>query len=267
MQQFILYLTIFLFVVLTGCKKDDDNTECPCDDPKNPECPNYDPCLNIAEPTAKIILREQYIGPTGTGPITTVDDSLFLNEVFFSSPFNGSQYSHKWYLGSEVINAETFSRLHSDVDRPAEITVSHVLTYPIDSVCYPLSIGRDSVSRNYSLIKYWNEFAIFSKFRGAFENQTDSFDFEFRLVFEDNSPVYFGYPNDLDPVFVAINFDDRGDSTDIAVIGRNLSGYFPGDGNSYPNGTIVIDPETNIAHLEYTYLLESSVVNARILSH
>ncbi len=266
MNKMFFYSTLLFLVTMTGCDKKDDNPECPCTDPSNPECPNYDPCYGIEEPTAKIILRETYIGPTGTGPIFTGDDSLFYNTVFFSSPFNGSEYSHKWYLGSEIINAESFNRSHSNVERPAEITVSHVLTYPIDSVCYPFSAGRDSVSRTYSLIKYWNEFAVYSKFRGAFENETDSFDFEFKIVFEDNTPVYFGHPNDLEPVFVAINFDNQGDSTDIAVIGRNLSGYFPGDGNSYPSGTIEIDPETKIAHLEYTYLLESSVVNARILS-
>ena len=262
MKKFSLkYLLLFAGVVLLtlhACKKDEEQE---CCDPTNPECINYDPCLDVEEPTAEIILQGTIFGPEGFE--LTPNDSLFFNEVFFSSPYTGPQYTHTWYLGAEVINEESFSREHSFVERPAQLTVSHVLEYPVDSVCYPNSTGRDSTSRDYYLIKYFNEFGAFSKFRGVFENETDSFDFEFKYVFDDNSPVYFGYPPDLDPVFVTLNFDNLGDSANIAVIGRNSIGYFTGDGNSFPSGSIKI--EKGIAKLDYTYQLESSVVYARIL--
>jgi len=264
MKRFKYIPTIFLAAglafVFSACCRDDDNT---CSDPTNPECENYDPCIDIEEPSAKIILRESIFGPDGFE--LTPDDSLFYNEVTFSSPYSGSEYTHTWYLGAEVITEASFSREHSFVERPAQLTVSHVLEYPVDSVCYPYSTGRDSTSRKYYLIKYWKEFGVYSKFRGVFENQTDSFDFEFKFIFDDNTPVYFGYPNDLEPVFATLNFDNQGDSTDIGLVGRNSIGYFGGDGNSYPSGSIKIDPTTKIAKLEYTYLLESSVVYARIL--
>ena len=258
--KFLIWLAGVVLLTLHACKKDEEEE---CCDPTNPECINYDPCLEVEEPTAEIILQGTIFGPEGFE--LTPDDSLFFNEVFFSSPFNGPQYTHTWYLGAEVINEESFSREHSFVERPAQLTVSHVLEYPVDSVCYPNSTGRDSTSRDYYLIKYWNEFGVYSKFRGAFENETDSFDFEFKRVFEDNSPVYVGHPNDLEPIYATINFDNQGDSIDISLTGRNSIGYFGGDGNSYPSGSIKIDPSTRQAKLEYTYQQESSVVNARIL--
>lgn len=256
--KLILVSTIIIF--FTSCESDDENE---CCDPTNPECPNYDACLGIKEPSATIILREPIFGPDGFE--LTPDDSLFYNEVNFSSPYTGSEYTHTWYLGAEVITEASFSREHAFVERPAQLTVSHVLEYPIDSVCFPNSTGRDSTSRKYYLIKYWNEFGVYSKYRGVFENETDSFDFEFKRVFADNTPVYVGYPPDLEPVSATLNFDNQGDSTDIGVNGRNSIGYFGGDGNSYPSGSIKIDHTTNIAILEYTYLLESSVVHARLI--
>jgi len=256
--KYLLLLAGVILLTLHACKKDEEEE---CCDPANPDCINYDPCLEVEEPTAEIILQGSIFGPEGFE--LTPDDSLFFNEVFFSSPFNGPQYTHTWYLGAEVITEASFSREHSFVERPAQLTVSHVLEYPVDSVCYPNSTGRDSTSRDYYLIHYVNEFGVYSKYRGVFENETDSFDFEFKLVFEDNSPVYFGYPNDLEPVFVTLNFDNQGDSANIAVIGRNSIGYFTGDGNSFPSGSIKI--EQGIARLDYTYQLESSVVYARIL--
>lgn len=259
LQWLTMTLLVVFAISIYSCRKDNDEE---CCDPTNPECPNYDPCIGVEEPSAEIILQGSIFGPDGFE--RTPDDSLFYNEVFFSSPYDGPQYTHTWYLGAEVITEESFSRQHDLVDRPAQLTVSHVIEYPVNSECYPNSTGRDSTSRDYYLIKYFNEFGVYSKFRGAFENETDSFDFEFKYVFEDNTPVYFGYPNDLEPVLATINFDNQGDSTDIGVIGRNSIGYFTGDGNSYPNGSIEIDP-TRKVKLEYTYQQESSVVNARIL--
>jgi len=256
----ISFLLILVIAIATGCQDDDENT---CCDPTNPECPNYDPCIGIEEPNAAIILQEPIFGPEGFE--LTPDDSLFYNEVTFSSPYDGPEYTHTWYLGTEVITEASFSREHAFVERPAQLSVSHVLEYPVDSVCYPNSTGRDSTSRDYYLIKYWNEFGVYSKFRGAFENETDSFDFELKFIFDDNTPVYVGFPNDLEPFHASINFDNQGDSTGIAITGRNSIGYFTGDGNSFPSGKIKIDTETKMAKFEYTYQLESSVVNARIL--
>jgi len=260
MKNLFFYFLLFLFVAMTGCKEDEEDQ---CCDPTNPECANYNPCWDVEEPSAEIILQGSIFGPEGFE--LTPDDSLFFNEVFFSSPYEGSEYTHTWYLGAEVIEEASFSKEHSFVDRPAQLTVSHVLEYPIDSICFPNSTGRDSTSRVYYLINYFNEFGVYSKFRGAFENETDSFDFELKFIFNDNTPVYFGFPNDLEPFHAAINFDNQGDSTFIPITGRNSIGYLTGDGNSFPSGKIEIDAETKVAKLDYTYQLESSIVYARIL--
>jgi len=261
--SFLLFLIAFLVI---GCGKDDDITECPapCDDPANPECPNYDPCWNIQEPTAEILMRETYFR-NGVGPVWTPFDSVFYNNVEFSSPHVGPDFEHTWYLGAEVINDPVFTREHP-IPRPQFITVSHVLTYPVDSICYPGSIGRDSTSATYYIIESFNEFLTYSKFRGVFENQTDSFDFEFKRVYPDNSPVLIPSNPDANPLLVGINFHNEGDSTEVPLNGRNLVGDFIGNGNDSPKGTIEIDPtDRKTTLLQYEYHNEDHLVHARIL--
>lgn len=263
--QNISLLLLFMAAIVVGCNKDDDAQECPpCDDPSNPECPNYDPCWDIQEPTAKIQMRETYFR-NGVGPVWTPFDTVFFNNVEFSSPYVGPDFEHIWYLGAEVIYDGVFSREHP-IPRPQFITVSHVLTYPVDSICYPGSVGRDSASATYYIIETFNEFLTYGKFRGVFENQTDSFDFEFKLVYPDNSPVLIPHNPDANPLFVGINFHDEGDSTYVFLNGRNLVGDFPGNGNDSPKGTIEIDPaDRKTTLLQYRYHSQDHVVHARIL--
>lgn len=255
-------LFALLTIAITSCNKD---CEEPCTDPTNPKCENYDPCWDINEPTAKILMRSLNLRP-GHGWSWTPYDTVFAYNVYFSSPFTGSEYEQTWYLGTEVIHAETFNRVHPNIERPQFITVSHVITYPVDSLCYPNTTGRDSTSATYYMVEYANEYAIRSKFRGAFANETDSFDFEFKMVYPDNSPV--GIPSDPDTnvLSVGINFHNEGDSTEIVLGGSNLSGWFGGDGYLTPEGTLKIDSaDRKTAVLEYRYLLEDFVVHARIL--
>lgn len=257
-------LALLAGAALAGCRPDDDNPECPCDDPSNPECPNYDPCWDIQEPTAKIQMRESYLRPN-VGWFWTPFDSVFYYEVEFSSPHVGPDYTHTWYLGAEVIHDAVFSRTHA-VPRPQFITVSHVITYPVDSICYAGNVGRDSTSATYYIVESFNEFLTRSKFRGVFENQTDSFDFEFKMVYPDNSPVLIPVDEFANPLFVGINFHNEGDSSEVVLGGRNLVGHFTGNGNDSPRGTLEIDPtDRKTALLQYEYKVQNHVVHARII--
>ncbi len=251
-------------LLLAQCCKPDDEPTPPCDDPSNPECPNYDPCYNVEEPTAKILMRTKYLRPD-FGWQWSSYDSVFGYEVYFSSPYSGSDIEHTWYLGSEVIHAETFSRTHA-IERPQFITVSHVITYPLDSLCFAFSAGRDSTSATYYIIEYYNELLTYSKFHGVFANETDSFTFEFKRVYPDNTPVAIPADIDSNPLFVGINFHNEGDSGEVVFQGLNLEGFFNGDGYMSPRGTLTIDSaDRRTTRLEYRYLNEDFVVNARII--
>ncbi len=261
LQKYVL-LAVLAGAVLAGCRDDDD---APCCDATNPECPNYDPCWGVEEPTAAILMRDQYIRP-GEGFVMTAYDNVFYTNVEFSSPHIGPEYEHTWYLGAEVINEPVFTRSHSS-ERPQYINVSHVITFPVDSACYSNLTGRDSTSATYYIIEYWNEFLSYGKYRMAFENETDSFDMELTRIYPDGSPVGIPALHEQNPQTLAINFHNTGDSLDIPFGGRNLEIFFSGpNGNNRPRGLLEIDPiNKRSVNLQYQYKNQSFNLSGRVL--
>jgi len=263
MKRFKYIPTIFLAAglafVFYACCRDDDNT---CSDPTNPECPNYDPCIGVIEPTAEIILQESL--HTFEGMKWPGNDSVFLNHVQFSSPYQDDGIAHTWYLGSEVIHDAVFSRSHQSIspqNRPTYITVSHVIEFPVDSTCYINISGRDSTSQTYYLIRYYNEYMTLGEFRAVFENQTDSFDFKLSAINLDGSDAQI-YGNNI--TMIAVNFHNEGDSlTGFRYSVRNSLGNFDGDGSANPRGFLTKTDEFGIYKLEYQYGLEYYTLMAR----
>ncbi|NEN25253.1 hypothetical protein G3O08_17285 [Cryomorpha ignava] len=252
-----------IFIFLVSCKNDDENE---CCDPSNPECENYDPCYAVEEPTAKIQMREQYIRP-GEGFFWAPYDSVFYNDVQFSSPYTGPEYEHTWYLGSEIITDPVFTRSHP-IERPQFITVSHVITFPVDSACYENLTGRDSTSATYYIIEFWNEFLSYGRFRMVFENETDSFDLELTWIYEDGSPIGIPPIEENNPLTLAINFHNLGDTIDIPFGGRNLENFLSGsDGNLMPRGLLTVDSvDRRTVTMEYQYLNQPFKLSGRVLN-
>jgi hypothetical protein len=261
----LLFLTTTLLVTL-ACRRDDD-CERACTDPSNPKCPNYDPCYGVKPPSAEFTIQESYIKPN-IGLAWTPDDSVFFgSNIRYSSPYTGSEYTHTWYLGAEVIHDASFVRTHTSIpvsDRPIFITVSHVLEYPIDSACYPHSIGRDSVARTYRIIRHWENFLSVGTFRCAFVGQKDSFDFSLRIIDPDGNPAEIGT---MDSRLISVNFHNSNDSLRTSFSGRNSVVYFSGDGHNVnsPKGDMLIDRHTLKFTLDYRLQGVEYKVKGRVL--
>ncbi len=253
------FTAVGLILMFSACGPDDDNT---CCDPTNPECPNYDACYGVEEPDAGFTMEEFLI--TNDGLVSAGDDSIFFNDIFFTANFQGDSITHKWYLGSEVIEEASFNRTHGTIpssQRPTFITISHVIKYPMNHECYLRPTGIDSVSRTYRLIKYWNEFATLGTFRCQIENQTDSFDVKFAIVDENFNPADVFNPSaDL----VAINFHNNGDTLyDFPIITRNSLASFNGSGSQRPNGMFRLTEQPRIYTMDYILYLNSYILTAR----
>lgn len=84
-------------LVLTGCKKDDDD----CSDITNPKCSNYDPCWNI-QPTADFKLRGTSVGfPVAENLVGEWCDTIFNWGVEFVADMENAD-SYEWYIGPEI---------------------------------------------------------------------------------------------------------------------------------------------------------------------
>jgi|SRR5690554_345770 len=247
MKQFKNIQTVFvamgLAFVLYACNGDDDNT---CSDPTNPECENYDPCYGIEEPSAAFFMEDESRGASFAEIVWIPEDSLFVgSEIRFRSPHEGDEFHHTWYVGSEILNGYSVQRKFTEVARPEIITISHVIEFPVDTLCYPISTGRDSVSQSFRLIDYFNELLTMGHtFRGAFVGQVDTFEFKFRALKADGSDARFG---DTDWKFFGINFHNVGDS---------LSGYDLMPTNTYlTNFSQPIDMKLNIGKESNSFIV------------
>jgi hypothetical protein len=255
------YYLLILALIWAGCKKDDEEE---CCDPTNPECANYDPCFGKEEPTAAFLMEDRSRGTSFSEVVWIAEDSLFRgSEIRFRSPYEGAEYIHTWYVGAEVLSGHSVQRFFSDVPRPQIITISHVIEYPVDSICYPLSSGRDSVAQSFRLIDYYNELlTIGNTFRGAFTEQVDTFEFKFRILNPDGSEAR---QSDTQWNVSGINFHNTGDS---------LFGYEPFATNTYLTNFVeptdmqlFIDKDEMTFVLNYLWLdLQEYEVRGRVLN-
>lgn len=175
MKHLLLLSTVFL-LMLSSCRDDDS-----CSDPTNPECNNYDPCYYSEMPTADFTIEEVFRNPSYSYYYSSIKDSAFGRWMRFSAGSNNNPtIQHTWYLGTEIINDSSFTRDFYDVAyRPVDVTISHVIEYDSDPTCYPDSPEKDSVSRTFTLVRYYEDMPIFGKFRVVNTNSpADSFNIE-----------------------------------------------------------------------------------------
>ena len=244
----IIFYLLAVFLVLSSCKKDE------CKDPTNPDCENYDPCYGISMPTAKFLMEEQ-IWDDSNERVYISEDSIFSgSNIRFRSTFESDEYKHTWYVGSEVLSGFKVTRNFLTVtNRPNYITISHVMEYPVDKMCFPLDDGRDSVSQTFYLIEYWKELNVLGAFRGLLKGQTDSFDFKIRTLYEDGMDakrIRIGNER-MDDYF--INFHNEGDSIPYDFFSANNVGYFTGNGGPSPDGVMNYNKENNSISLKYRF--------------
>lgn len=248
-----LFHTLLLMagiVLLAQCCKPEPTP--PCDDPSNPECPNYDPCYGKEKPNASFFTEDRLIYPE-FGEYLWINDSILRGgPVRFRSPFEDEDISHTWYIGAETISDPSVTRNFSQVQRPATITVSHVITYPIDTLCYPAAEGRDSIAQTFYLIDFLSELlTIDNTFRGVLNNETDSFDFKFRAL-----QTFTGEPAQTSTsgysIFM-INFHNNQDS--ILNDGWSITNthlYLYGAGPV--RGLMTIDPDDFSVEMNYHFV-------------
>ena len=211
-------------VIATPCCKDDPK---PCADPANPDCPNYDPCFGQEKKSADFIIED------GMGFLPSDDkayfeeDSIFKGvNIRFTAKDQGSGINHIWYLGAEKITDSQFVRDFLDVPRPMVIEVSHVIEYTPNFDCFPTETGRDSISKTFNLIEYWDDLATYGTFRVFNENIQDSMDFMINQVLYDGTPAPFD-PNITGIESRFINLHGNGDTT------TQLYAYFPVNSFAY----------------------------------
>lgn len=92
-----------LMVLYNGCK-DDECPDVPCDDPSNPECPNYDPCYEMG----KINTHFTFRNAPSTNPhpqectsLLVHCDTMWSPNILFEAPEGNPQSTYEWQIGTD----------------------------------------------------------------------------------------------------------------------------------------------------------------------
>jgi len=170
----ILLLFSGLMVLYNGCNDD----ECPCDDPTDPMCENYDPCYGKTPVTADFemgyILR---VTPPFDEYVEEFQPDYAFERVnigFRPKNFNPNEgIKYTWLLGSEVIEEAEFYRNFSSTTED-EIPVTLIVEGKPNLDCFPLDDGKDTLTKIIKLIDGVCNTAAAGKFKVKFEGYPDS---------------------------------------------------------------------------------------------
>lgn len=184
-------LLLSLVFIQGGCKKED------CDNPRNPECSNFDACIDAVETSADFGFYFQYFhdGLTYYFP--------YYDTVFVTSPFGGRVWmkansskmsNYEWTVGSDsrvfkdsIINL-SFDNLVPDYQLLVNLKVDN---NKLSTNCYPFDTGTSEVVKKLVFKRIYfgpypitnevldsiNETSIpiFGKFHGSFtDNLSDT---------------------------------------------------------------------------------------------
>jgi len=176
-----LSLAISVVMFFNSCRKD-----CPCNDPYNPVCPNYDSCLTKKPVTADfwfgIVFREDFKHLVN-GQEYRTDDSIFscggvdsmgntygVRLTFIPTEKNAK---YTWKLGSEIITDRVFVRSFGDAIGPQRIPVTLIVEKEPNRNCFPNDDGKDTVTR-YIDLRHQFSYPIIGKYKVLFEGTKDS---------------------------------------------------------------------------------------------
>jgi len=208
MKQVFFYSMVFLFVVVTGCKEDDEDQ---CCDPTNPECANYDPCFGKEETTAFFTIAQQYWPIGENSDIFIEDDIVTGGKIKFSAiPQEGATYT--WILGADTIEGgPEIIRTLGEVPDGTYLN-SLVVTKEPDILCFPSDDGVAEFSRSFTKIDGC-DVAFLGLYKGTFASiPEDSVEIELVSSSSVNSIEPCDQPSNTGAIF-SINFGIEEDTT------------------------------------------------------
>jgi hypothetical protein len=242
-------LGLIIGVMAVGCDKDDDPQDClPCDDPTNPDCPNYDPCIGENPVTAEFRIFDEIFSGGPEAGTWFEEDVIWDGRVKFSAIEQDAYY--KWYLGQEVVEGfGDSSVIRTTVNlNPGIYTASLVVEKDPNLTCFPTDSGRDSTFRTFE-VKNVCDLLIMNKFKGVFEHaQMDSVVIEFFPA--DFGPGNQGWVYSCDPFYrmIGVNLSGSGDSLEFGPTGSTtavLNRFWKSIGSFgiSPNGYFEVFPD------------------------
>ncbi len=214
-----------LVIQLQSCCKD----EVQCNDPRNPECINYNPCIDAKTVRADFTMLEEgdALGLDPFWEYYDTDTSIWNNVRFNAIEENAKKYT--WYIGTEIQPRFGKSIVIDFSSNKTPKRIRLIVEKEPNKSCFPNDDGVDTVDRMlYFLDRYDSlNMPIIGKFRGiSTENLNE---------IKDVSIGYFSYQGSIHVTFTG--FNDCTAYTSNGIRGFRL--YTPWKVNQrtfFPNG-------------------------------
>jgi hypothetical protein len=192
-SKHILFLSSIFCLLFYGCCKED------CTDDTNPDCPNYNPCKNLKEPTGKILRC------LGKSELWSDSFAYFdLGDTFLITRSGGSYISvfcpdtgctYEWTVGSETITDQGFFRQNIPANTPIEVTLKVTLKDPNN--CIPADKRTKTTKRIFFGVENYDGklYNYYGKWKGYYtDDPTKEVIVEFRT---DNDNGDIALPNSI----------------------------------------------------------------------
>jgi len=248
-----IYLILLIYIncaILQSC-----TDEPPCQDALNPNCPNFNPCLN-----KKPVTADFEIGMTGNPsaitPFTDMfeEDTLFPKAAIrFRAKTKGAKYI--WKLGSETIYDSAFTRTFYNAPY-GRYSVTLIIEKDPDLACFPGDDGKDTLTRYFYIIERC-KLQSTGSYKGVWEGKKDSFIFKISHIYR-QTQSYWDTCNNFEFVIVnSRNYNISQDTIDSWDVGESITGnnfcMFRGGISEMINGEFRINPLTKKIKFDYTY--------------
>ncbi len=242
MKNFLFYSLLFVFIGVTGCKKDDEDQ---CCDPANPECPNYDPCYGESEVSADFKFFARY----GFGADAVwVEETKFVGSPVLFSANDKDADAYTWYLGLDTFTGVTEVERSINQLPDGTYPAALVIEKSPNTQCFPFDDGRDSIHLNFEVVDRCDALP-FGVFRGKRMGvDSDSIDIEIYLADYDTGepcvPTSTGY---------FVNCAGQNDTVaGDPGIGTYSRWNYWGSGFGSPRGEMIVHPDWTV-EFDYEY--------------
>ncbi len=149
-----------------------------CDDPRNPDCDNYNPCLDAAATSANFTIKEatiQHITSPNLTDFLMDTDSCYMNSVFFEATQQDAD-SFIWKIGNEVeprygkqVNVTFPNNL-----RGTTFNVRLIVKRKPNTQCFPNDDGIDTVTRKFYFVRFNEKLSWEGTYYGSDADKPDS---------------------------------------------------------------------------------------------
>jgi len=169
MKRLIQTLKLLLYVLivtsLQNCQKD----KVECNDPRNPECVNYDPCIDAKIVSAAFTMFEEgdALRLNPFWEYYDTDTSVWNNVRFTALEENAKKYT--WYIGTELQPRFGKSLTIDFSSNKTPKLIRLIVEKEPNSTCLPNDDGVDTVDRMLYFIDRYDtlNMPIFGRFQGV----------------------------------------------------------------------------------------------------